>query len=95
MKLVNNDSIINSSEAASSVTVKVSIEPGYTIKSVTMGGKSLASGSAAGEYVINPANFSDGSYTLIAEVVDLLGVTTKLSFSVTLIGGAHHIERQH
>jgi hypothetical protein len=84
VKLVNNDSIINSSEAASSVTVKVSIEPGYTIKSVTMGGKSLASGSAAGEYVINPANFSDGSYTLIAEVVDLLGVTTKLSSSVTL-----------
>jgi len=84
VKLVNNDSIINSSEAASSVTVKVSIEPGYTIKSVTMGGKALASGSAAGEYVINPANFSDGSYTLVAEVVDLLGVTTKLSSSVTL-----------
>jgi hypothetical protein len=84
VNIVNNDNIINASEAQNSVTVKVSVEPGYTIKSVKMGGSTLSAGSTAGEYIINPSSFSDGSYTLVAEVVDLLGVTTTLSSSVQI-----------
>lgn len=84
VKLLNNDNTINATEALNTVTVKVSVEAGYTIKSVTMGGKTLSAGSGQGEYIIKTSEFSDGNYTLVADVVDLLGVSTKLNSAVTI-----------
>ena len=57
VKLLNNDNTINATASLNTVTVKVSVEAGYTIKSVTMGGKTLSAGSGQGEYIIKTSEF--------------------------------------
>lgn len=84
IKIDNNDTYINATEATSAIIVKVKVSSGVEINSVTMGGKVLQTGASAGEYLIDASQFSDGKYTLVAKVSNAAGVTTELGSSVTI-----------
>jgi len=84
LQIANNDKYINILEAQSATTVKVVADSGATISSVKMGGNTLSEGSRNGEYIISPEDFSDGTYTLVAELVSSQGVITQLKDTITI-----------
>jgi hypothetical protein len=69
LQIQNNDAYINITEAGEDVLVKVLVEEGVTISSVRLGSQTLASGTLENTFVIDPSSFSDGSYTLVANLV--------------------------
>ena len=84
LQIANNDKYINILEAQSATTVKVVVESGTTVRSVKMGGNALSVGSRDGEYIISAEDFSDGEYTLVAELVSQQGVITQLNDTITV-----------
>lgn len=72
VSIVNNDALINASEASGTIKFIISPTDGFDVKSAKIGSTALSATGVAGEYTINGAALSDGEYELKVELADEL-----------------------
>ena len=84
VKILNDDTYINLKESADNLSLKITLETGFSVQNVKIDGQSLTPGSKAGEYLISTATLNDGVLPVVVDVVDVINTVTTFETEVVL-----------